>query len=209
MAETIETFVAKLQAEGVETGRQEAHRIKAEAEQQAQQVLQQARREAEKLIADAKGKADETAARARTELALASRDAVLRLQEALGRAVSSILSAGVKQHLEDAAFLGSLLHDLVASYVKCDFEHKEVLKIDVPADMRQKLIDWAMREIGQERVEKVRPMIDLKGTLRDAGFEYTLRGSTVEVTRESVVETLMELVGPALREQIRSAAQMP
>jgi V/A-type H+-transporting ATPase subunit E len=206
MAETIEAFVAKLQAEGVDAGRQEAQRIRAEAERQAQQVLQQARHDADRLMADAKAHADGTAARARAELALAVRDTVLRLQEALGRTLSAVLSAGVKQRMDDPAFLGSLLHDLVAAYVKRDVECGDVLKIDVPEDMRQKLIDWAMREIGQERVEKLRPCIDLKGTLKDAGFEYTLRGSTVEVTRESVVEVLMALVGPALREQVRAAA---
>jgi len=207
MAETIETFVAKLQAEGVEAGQKQADRIRAEAEAQAEKTLQQARREAEKIVADAKARAAETKARAETELALASRDAVLRLQEALGRALSGVLGEQVRARMEDPGFLGKVLHELVMAYVKSDVECKEVLKISVPQEMREKLIAWAMQEIGQERVEKVRPSIDLKGTLRDAGFEYTIRGSTVEVTREAVVETLMDLVGPAMRDRIRAAAE--
>ena len=92
-------------------------------------------------------------------------------------------------------------------YVQSDFECKDTLKINVPAEMREKLVKWAISEIGQEKVDKVRPSIDLKGTLADAGFEYTCSGSTVEVTRDSVVASLMDLVGPDLREVLAKAMQ--
>jgi vacuolar-type H+-ATPase subunit E/Vma4 len=209
MAETIESFVAKLQAEGVEAGRQEAERLSQEADKQAQEIVRQARREADKITADAKAEADDTLARARTELELAARDATLRLQEALGRALAALLHQQVRQVLEDDDFLGRCLHDIVMIYVKADFEQREVLKINVPAEMREKLISWALKEIGQVNIEKVRPAIDLKGTLADAGFEYTVAGSTIEVTRESVVEMLMELVGPGLRDVLQKTAAEP
>lgn len=205
MAETIESFVAKLQEEGVQAGKQEAERLRAEAEEQARQIVQEARRQAEKILADANAQAQATLTRSRTELELAARDAALRLQEALGRAMSAVLAREATRHLEDSEFLGRLLHEIVLQYVKQDFECKEVLKINVAPEMRERLISWALKEIGEEHVEKVRPSIDLKGTLRDAGFEYTCNGSTVEVTRESVVETLMELVGPGLREVLQKA----
>ena len=206
MAETIESFVAKLQAEGIEAGRQQADQLRQEAEKQAQELLRQAQQQADKIAADAKAEADDTLARARTELELAARDATLKLKEALSRALGALLSQRVRQKLEDDDFLGKLLHEIVMTYVKADFEQREVLKINVPPEMREKLISWALKEVGEENVEKVRPAIDLKGTLADAGFEYTIAGSTVEVTRESVVEVLAELVGPGLREVLRRAA---
>lgn len=205
MAETIESFVTKLQQEGVEAGRQEADRLRAEAEAQAREIVQQAEAQAEKVLADAKAQAADDLARAQTELALAARDAALRLQEALSRALSALLAEETQRVLTDEAFLGKILHQLVGLYVESDFQCRETLQINVPAEMREKLISWALKEIGQEAVERVRPSIDLTGTLADAGFEYTCGGSTVEVTRESVVETLMDLIGPSLREVLKKA----
>lgn len=209
MAETIESFVAKLQAEGVEAGQREAERLRSEAQQQADETVRQAKEQAAQIVADAEKEAAETVARCKTELSLACRDAILRLQEALTRTLSAILMHDVREPLADSEFLGRLLHDIVMLYVKSDCEQRETLKINVAPEMREKLISWALQEIGKEAVEQVRPSIDLKGTLADAGFEYTHGDSTVEVTRESVVETLMDLVGPALREVLREAAQEP
>ncbi len=205
MAETIESFVAKLQADGVDAGKQQAEGIRAEAEKQAKDTVDRANKEAEKIIAGAKTQAEETLARGRTELELAARDATLRLQEALISGLSGLLSQATKQELEDTDFMGKLLHEVVMLYVKSDFECKQTLRINVPADMREKLVSWALSEIGREKVDQVRPSIDLKGTLADAGFEYNCGGSTVEVTRDSVVATLVDLVGPDLREILSNA----
>ena len=205
MAETIESFVAKLQAEGVQAGRQQAETIRAEAEKQAKETVALARKQAEKIVADARQAAEESLARGRSELELAARDAALRLQQALSVALAAVLGQAVRQQLEDTTFMGKLLHEIVMLYVKSDFQCKDTLKINVPVEMREKLVSWAMAEIGRENVDKVRPSIDLKGTLADAGFEYTCRNSTVEVTRDSVVATLMDLVGPDLRKVLAKA----
>lgn len=205
MAETIESFVAKLQAEGVDAGKQQAENIRTEAEKQAKETVDRAKKEADKIIADAKTKAEETLARGKTELELAARDAMLRLQEAVSRGLAGLFSQTARQQFEDTDFMGKLLHEIVMLYVTSDFECKQTLKINVPAPMREKLVSWALAEIGKEKVDKVRPSIDLKGTLADAGFEYTCKGSTVEVTSDSVVATLVDLVGPNLREMLAKA----
>jgi hypothetical protein len=72
--------------------------------------------------------------------------------------------------------------------------------------MHQKLIDWAVSEIGHETITGSHVPIDLQGVLKQAGFEYNATGATVEVTEESVVAVLAELVGPRLREIIDQAA---
>ena len=92
MAETIETFVAKLQAEGVEAGKQQAQALREEAEKQAKDTLDQAGKQAEKIIAEAKTQAQEILARGKTDLELAARDAALRLQQAIERALASLLA---------------------------------------------------------------------------------------------------------------------
>ena len=50
---------------------------------------------------------------------------------------------------------------------------------------------------------------ELAGTLKEAGFEYTVGGATVEVTLSSVVESLSEMVSPALRDILAAAATEP
>ena len=48
--------------------------------------------------------------------------------------------------------------------------------------------------------------IELHGSLAGSGFEYRVSDGTVEVTVESVVEMLSELVGPEVREIVARAA---
>jgi vacuolar-type H+-ATPase subunit H len=209
MAETIESFVARLQADGVEAGKQQAQSIVVQAQSKAKETLDQANKQAEKIVADAKARAEELLARGRTDLELASRDAALRLQQAVSRGLNALLGQAVKKHLDDPGFMGKLLHEIVMLYVKSDFECKETLRLNVPAEMREKLVQWALSEIGKEKVDEVRPSIDLMGTLADAGFEYTCHGSTVEVTRDSIVSALSDLVGPDLRETLAKAMKAP
>jgi vacuolar-type H+-ATPase subunit E/Vma4 len=198
MAETIESFVAKLQTEGVEAGQQAAEKLRGEARQEAETIVADAKSEAEKIVADANAEAESILARSQTELKLAARDAAMRLRDALGRALSAALAAGVEQKLGETDFLGKLLHDIVLLYSKSDAKGTKTVKINVAEDMLQSLTDWAVKEIGDD--DKARHVgIDLKGTLKQAGFEYTVAGATVEVTVDSVVEVLSELVGPNIR----------
>ncbi len=199
MADTIESFVAKLQTEGVQAGQAAADKLRAEAAAEAEKVVADAKADAEKIVADANAEAENILARSRTELQLAARDAAMRLRDALGRALSAALASGVEQKLGETEFLGKLLHDIVMLYSTSDAKGTKTVKINVPKDMRQSLTDWAVREIGDDTKDR-HVGIDLKGTLKQAGFEYTVAGATVEVTVDSVVEVLSELVGPNIRE---------
>ena len=216
MAENIESFVAKLQAEGVEAGQKEAQKIKeraekeaseitAQAKTQAEQIIAQAEQDGDKILADAKAQADSMLARGRTELELASRDAAGKLREALGRAVRAVLAAGAKATLDDEAFVGQALHEIITQYTQAELESRETFRINVPEQMRQKLVDWALAHIGSDSLQGGHVTIDLQGTLAQAGFEYNATGATVEVTVDSVVEVLASLVSPALRDIINQA----
>lgn len=206
MADTIESFVAKLQTEGVQAGEQVAEKLRQEAQQQADKIIADANEQAEKIIAGAKTEAQSTLERGRTELGLASRDIVLALRETLGRALNAVLAAGAREKLTDSEFLADVLREIILTYARGDVENRQIMKINVPSDLRQKLADWAMGVIAQEKLEGLKTSIDLKGTLTEAGFEYTVQGATVEVTESSVVEALTDLVSPALRELLDKAA---
>jgi len=205
MAESIEDFVAKLQTEGVEAGKQEGDKLIADAKDQAEKIAADANAQAERIIADARGEADNILARGKTELALAARDTMLKLRDALSRSLQAVLRHKVAATLNDVDFLGKALHELILLYAKDELSSGQGLTINVSPEMRKNLAAWAVREIGQKKLDNVDVPIDLKGMLSGAGFEYTASGATVEVTAESVVEMLGELIGPELRAILESA----
>ena len=204
MGETIESFVAKLQAEGVEAGKAAAQKLLSEAKQQAEKIIRDAEADRDKTLLDAKADAESLFARSKTELELAARDVILRLKEALDRALRAVLFAESKAKLSDSDFLSSTLHDLILLYAKADIERTGRMKIDVSPEMQGKLADWAVREM-TKKAEAAGMSIDLKGSLAGAGFEYNVSGATVEVTPDSVVELISELVSSNLREVIDKA----
>jgi len=204
MAESIESFVAQLQTEGVQAGEQAAEKLRREAEQQAEQIISQAQGEAEKITAQAKAEAESTLARSQTELELAVRDTEARLRTSLNQALTKILLQFVKEPLSDAEFLKSLIHDVVMQYAKADIEGVETTRIGVSPEMHKQLAEWAIHELHEAAMgEGVG--IDLKAELRQGGFEYSVTGGTVEVTEESVVASLAELVSASLREMLTEA----
>ena len=206
MAETIESFVAKLQSEGVDAGRKQAEKIAAEAQLQADQIISDARKQAEKIISDAQADAANIRTRSQSELELAARDIVLRLRESLSKALTAVLAAGAKAKLEDVEFLGKTLHELIKMYAQSSLTSTEQVNINVPQEMRGKLVDWALNELGKAAVEGKHPALDLQGSLAEAGFTYGIDGATVEVTLSSVSEALCEMIEPSLHEMVIKAA---
>ena len=199
MADTIESFVAKLRQEGVEAGRQEAEKLRAAARREADQVLAQAHTQARKIADDARAQADATLARSKSDLELAARDVALGLREVLSRAIREVLRAGAEKPLTDTDFLSKLLYDIVMQYVQADIGENATIKINVPPEVQQKLTGWALQHL-HKRPDMGGASIDLLGTLAEAGFVYQTDGANVEVTLSSVVDALSELISPNLRD---------
>ena len=61
--------------------------------------------------------------------------------------------------------------------------------------------------MGKDKAADARSTFDFQGTLANSGFEYSLDGATVEVTLESVVESLREMISPALGKIIDQALE--
>ncbi len=199
MGGTIEAFIEKLQADGVEAGQASAEAIRTEAERQAEQIIADARAQAEQTVADAEAQCEKLRLRSQTELRLAARDTVVRLRETLELALRNVLSVGVGELLNDAGFLQELLRDLVSQYVKADLEGAEAIHVNVSKEMQQKLAHWAIETIRAEQ-EIHGPQVELHGRLAAAGFEYSIDEGTAEITLESVVNVLSDLVNKELRE---------
>lgn len=204
MAETIEAFVDKLQADGVEAGREAAEKIRAEAEQHRQQLIHEAQARAKEIVEEADAESQRIRAKAETELELAARDTVIRLQETLNRALQGVLAATAGEVLRDAEFLRELLRDIVMQYVRADIEGTGLITINVSEEMRRELVPWAIQALHQD-IAGSGTVVDLHGALAGAGFEYKVTDGTFEVTAESVVESISDLVGPAVRDLVARA----
>lgn len=204
MTETIEAFVDKLHADGVQAGREAAEKIRAESEQLAQRLIQEAEAQANKIINHADAESGRIRAKTETELKLAARDSVIRLQEDLNRALQGVLAATVTEKLGDAEFLQGLLRDIVMQYVQADIKGSGAVTINVSEEMRHQLTHWAI-EVLRKDLTASGTGVDLHGSLAGAGFEYKASEGTVEVTVESVVEILSEMVGSEVREIVAGA----
>ena len=206
MVQTIEEFVNKLQADGVEAGQKDAEKIRAEAEQQAQQRKAAAEEQAQRMIDQAQAESQAIRVRVETELKLAARDTIVRLQEALNRALQAVLLNAVGEKLADGDFLAGLIRDVVQRYVEADATGSGPVVIRVSDDMRQRLLNGTLAALTRD--DAAASQVDLRGTLAEAGFTYEIAGGTVEVTADSVVEVLSEMVGSELRKRLAEAAQM-
>lgn len=209
MTQSIEAFVNTLQAEGVEVGQRAAEKIRAEAEQRAQELIEQATRRAEQIIDEARSEADRIRARTETELRFAARDTLARLQETLNSALRAVLFPPVREKLEDSDFLPELIRDVLLRYAEQDARGQEPIAVEiwqqVPEEQRERLAKWLLDAFSQRN--KTARAVDLRATLADAGFEYTIRDGTVEVTADSLVESLAEIVAPNVRKLIAEAAE--
>ena len=205
MAETIESFVAKLQAEGVQAGEEAARRIRGEAEREAEATAERARQQAAMIVAEAERQAAETVARGKTQLDLAARDTVLRLRDALNRALAAVIARGGEAGLKDAAFLKEVLRELVMLYARRDVAGGSDITVNVTPELHGAIADWAMRELRTAAGGAPGISVELTKSLAQAGFEYTVEGATIEVTLSSVASMLSELVAPELRATIDRA----
>lgn len=206
MVQTIEEFVNKLQADGVEAGQKDAEKIRAEAEKQAQQRKAAAEEQAQRMIDQAQAESQAIRVRVETDLKLAARDTIVRLQEALNQALQAVLLNAASEKLDDADFLAGLIRGVVERYVEADATGSGPIAINVSDDMRQRLLNGSLAALTQG--DATAKQIDLRGTLAESGFTYEIAGGTVEVTADSVVEVLSEMVGSELRKRVVEAAQM-
>jgi hypothetical protein len=206
MADSIESFVTKLQNEGVEAGKKEAEKIRAEAQEEADRIVKEAEQKADKIRQDAERDAEDTRQRGQTDLELAARDTVLRLRETLNRALRTVLASGTQEALRDTEFLKGLIHDVVMQYTQADQEGKTTVEVRVSDEAKDQLTEWCRQQLAPQ-AQGTGAAVDIKGVLSEAGFEYQVQDANVEVTQASVVETLQDLVSPRLRGMLAKATE--
>jgi vacuolar-type H+-ATPase subunit E/Vma4 len=203
MPESLQSFVKKLQTEGVDAGRDAGEKIKKEATHEAEKILAAAKADAEKILAKTEKDAERQLSRAQNELGLAVRDAVLKLGESLGHVLSVMLARRVEKKLSDPDYIGEIMREVIITYAKADAGRQPRIEINIPKKMHDNLIDSALKDLFKN-LQGDQDKLALRATLLKAGFEYKIHGATVEVSPDSVSELLSEMVNPALQEIIDS-----
>lgn len=202
MARTIQEFIEFLKTEGIEAAQAEADRIISNARKEAEKILEDAQKESERIIEDAKKEAEALREKVNTELRLASRDSIVKLRSALLDALRSILEYRVEGILSDEEFIKGVLKEIIMQFVRADCQNQKSIVINVSDKAREGLTHWAL-ELLRESPELHGRVIDIKSKLREAGFEYTIEGSTVEITTKAVADIIMDLVGPQVKDLIK------
>lgn len=208
MAESLESFVKKLQSEGIDAGKKAAEKIMRDARQDTEKMLADAKKEAENIVARAKKEAEKHRYRMQTEMELAVRDAILKLRESLSLVLSALLTERIEKKFSDADYLGGIIGDVIIAYATADAGGQNRMEINLSKKMRDKLNDRVLNELFQ-KLKVDRDKMGLKATLSKAGFEYKINGATVEVSPDSVAELLSEMVNPSLQEIIEKALSKP
>jgi vacuolar-type H+-ATPase subunit E/Vma4 len=204
MPESIESFVKKLQSEGVEAGKDAAEKIKKDARREAEKILNDAKADAEKIVAKAENNAKRQLSQALNELELAVRDAILKLGESLSGVLSVMLARKVEKKLSDPDYIGEITREVIIAYAKADARQAPRIEINISKKMRDKLDDGAFEDLFQN-LQGDQDKLALKSTFSKAGFEYKIHGATVEISPDSVSEMLSEMVNPDLQEIITDA----
>ncbi len=199
MPETIESFVKKLQDEGVNAGKEAAEKIRNEAKLEADNMIADAKAEADQILAKARENAGKQLHRMQTELELAVRDAILKLRATIDRVLSAMLSQKVEKHFSDPDFLGQIIREVIIAYAKADAAKQTDLKINISGKMGENFKDDILKNLFQSLNEEQEKII-LQTSLSKAGFEYKIDGATVEVSPDSISELISEMVGPGLQE---------
>lgn len=203
MPKNIEAFVETLKSEGVDAGKKEAEKIEAEAKAQADQTVTQAKAQAEAIIAEAEAEAGKIKSRMDSSLELATRDALLALKEKLSQLLTALLAREVQAALSDEETLASVLREVIPAYAKSDVKSTSA-DIVVPEALKGKLLEGTLRDLVKTLKNKD-IQAEVKSSLAQAGFEYKIEGSTVEVSTDSVTALLAEMIDPELRHILDSA----
>jgi vacuolar-type H+-ATPase subunit E/Vma4 len=206
MLTDIESFVKKLESEGVDAGKKAAEKIEAGAQSQADKIIADGKARAEQIIAEANAEAEKIKNRMNSSLELASRDAVYMLREKLIRQLKAILNRHVEQALRDEQTLTNVLREVIPVLAKADANRKLTAEINISDEIKSRLLESSLRElIYSLRNQNVE--VDAKYNLAKAGFEFKIEGSTIEVSAESVTALLAEMVDPELREILEKATE--
>lgn len=115
----IQELTAKIYAEGVEKGKEEADKILSQAKAQEKKIISEAQSQADSIIANAKKEAADLKTNTESELKLYASKAVDALKsEVTNLLTDKLATSNVKAATQDPAFMQKLIVSLVENWAK-------------------------------------------------------------------------------------------
>lgn len=137
----IQELTSKLYAEGVEKGKEEAEKIVAAARTQEQQILNEARAKADDMLSSAKKESAALKRHTEAELKLyAAQSSEALKTEITNLLTNKVATQGVKEAVEDKAFMKQLILELVRNWSE---NQTVTVGVENPAELEQYIASQA------------------------------------------------------------------
>lgn len=132
----VEVLIDRLRQQGVEAGKAAEAEIVANAEREAERIVQEARAKAAALVAEAAEQAAQSTASGEDALRVAMRDTILRLRETLRERIEQQVRRLVAKPLVDEAFVRELIVAVVRrAREDTDVDGAEAVEILLPPEV--------------------------------------------------------------------------
>jgi V/A-type H+-transporting ATPase subunit E len=197
----VQELLDRIKSEGVDSARNEAEKIIADANGKAAALIANAELEASRIEAEAREHANAFDTASRTALVQASRDAIIALRQKVEAFIGNIIRSDTAQFF-DAKFLESLLPELLLNLSKTvSGDINILLTPQVLKELDGALANRLSKELG--RSVEFKPFSGI-----DAGFRITGSGSSVQYdfSADAVSAILSARVNTTLASCLKDAA---
>ena len=185
----IQELATKLQQDGIAKGKEEAKKIIDEAKLEAKNIIDNANKEKNEILEKANQESESILENGKQNLRLTARDLMLKLQDDITSILQDVLKNTSDKALKKEEILKKLIINLIKAHSK-----SEAADIEIPKGLNKDFKEWLKQEIkGHIKENK-----EIKGfKLQDKD------GGEIEVTSQSVQESLLPLVSGLVKDIIQ------
>ncbi len=198
MQNKLQELTEKLYSEGLSKGREEAERIKADAQKEAEQIILKAREESEQIISRAHKEAEDIKERILNEVKMSSRQSYTTLRHEIESLISSnALKSPLSEAMNDNAMVKDIIKTIIAAFSPQSDKAAE-LSIILPEKSKGELDQFITNNITKQFNQGLEIKFDKKVS---SGFKIGPKGEGYHISFTD--KDFEELIGSYLRPRIR------
>ena len=146
MQNKLQELTEKIYQEGVQKAKDEAERIRADAQKQADEILNDARKKAEDIENKASLRSEEIKRNMEAEMKLASNQAISALKQQVSEMITlGILKPSVSEVFSDEKFLQKLIETVVGGWLKSGQMNMNIILPDKDKEEMEKYFKNSLR----------------------------------------------------------------
>ncbi|MDD3033770.1 MAG: V-type ATP synthase subunit E family protein [Bacteroidales bacterium] len=198
MQNKLQELTEKLYSEGLSKGREEAERIKADAQKEAEQIISKAREESEQIISKAHKEAEDIKERILNEVKMSSRQSYTTLRHEIESLISSnALKGPVSEAMNDNALIKEIIKTIIAAFSPQSDKAAE-LSIILPEKSKGELEQFITNNITKQFNQGIEIKFDKRVS---SGFKIGPKGEGYHISFTD--KDFEELIGSYLRPRVR------